>query len=87
MALSMEWYWLWLEASQVVMLRTWRLMQGGAAAQHEATRMITEKWDAAARVAMDQASGGFRQSPETAARGAVRHYRRKVAANRRRLSA
>ncbi|GJD61235.1 hypothetical protein [Methylobacterium frigidaeris] len=68
-----------LEAQTVVALRLAKLSCGGAAAQAEAQRMVTEKLEAAAEAAMTLATGG------TAER-VVRDYRRKVQANARRLS-
>jgi hypothetical protein len=68
-----------LEAQTVVALRLAKLSLGGAAAQVEAQRMVTEKLEAAAEAAMTLATGG------TAER-VVRDYRRKVRANARRLS-
>ncbi|MGX7704107.1 hypothetical protein [Methylobacterium sp. Gmos1] len=68
-----------LEAQTVVALRLAKLSLGGAAAQVEAQRMVTEKLEAAAEAAMTIATGG------TAER-VVRDYRRKVRANARRLS-
>ncbi|QRE75347.1 hypothetical protein [Methylobacterium aquaticum] len=68
-----------LEAQTVVALRLAKLSLGGAAAQDEAQRMVTEKMEAAAEAAMTLAAGG------TAER-VVRDYRRKVRANARRLS-
>ncbi|MCF4123986.1 hypothetical protein [Methylobacterium sp. SyP6R] len=68
-----------LEAQTVVTLRLAKLSLGGAAAQDEAQRMVTEKLEAAAEAAMTLATGG------TAER-VVQDYRRKVRANARRLS-
>jgi hypothetical protein len=68
-----------LEAQTVVALRLAKLSLGGASAQVEAQRMVTEKLEAAAEAAMTLATGG------TAER-VVRDYRRKVRANARRLS-
>jgi hypothetical protein len=68
-----------LEAQTVVALRLAKLSLGGAAAQIEAQRMVTEKVEAAAEAAMTLATGG------TAER-VVRDYRRKVRANALRLS-
>ncbi len=68
-----------VEAQTVVALRLAKLSLGGAAAQAEAQRMVTEKMEAAAEAAMTLATGG------TAER-VVQDYRRKVRANARRLS-
>jgi hypothetical protein len=67
-----------LETQQVIWLRTLRLAAGGAAAEREALRMVTEKVIAAHHTARRVALGG---SPQAA----VRHYRGRVRANRRRL--
>ncbi len=68
-----------LEAQAVIGLRLTKLAAGGAAAQAEAQRMVSEKILAAGEAAMQIASG--------ASTGAVvAGYRRKVRANHRRLS-
>jgi hypothetical protein len=67
------------ESQQAICLRLARLASGGAAAEAEAARMISEKIsaaDAAARATMNGAS----------ADKILRAYRRKVRANIRRLS-
>jgi hypothetical protein len=68
-----------LEAQQVVGLRMAKLLMGGAAATKEATSMVTEKVAAAAVMGAKLAMGG-------SGRSVIRHYRRKVRANRRRLA-
>ncbi|KMO12492.1 hypothetical protein [Methylobacterium platani] len=68
-----------MEAQTVVALRLAKLSLGGAAAQVEAQRMVTEKVEAAAEAVMTLATGG---TPERV----VSDYRRKVRANARRLS-
>lgn len=74
------------EASTVIALRGARLAVGDAAAWQEAERMIAEKSAANLALGMALASGSMGTSAEGIARGAVRHYRRRVRANRRRLS-
>lgn len=68
-----------LEAQQVIGLRLMKLSAGGAAAQIEAERMVTEKVMAAGEAAMLLATGG-------SGAGVLAGYRRKVRANARRLS-
>lgn len=68
-----------IEVQQVVSLRMLKLMAGGAAAEDEAVRMVREKVEAAQETAFRLATGA---SPQAA----VRHYRTKVRANRRRLT-
>jgi hypothetical protein len=67
------------EARQVIGLRMMRIAAGGAAAQAEMTRMVTEKAFACGEAATTLARGG-------SARKVVRGYRTRVKANARRLS-
>lgn len=70
------------EAATVMGLRTMKIAAGGAAGEREARRMVSEKIEAAQALQV-MALG-------VTAPGAVdktlKHYRRKVRANRRRLS-
>lgn len=84
--LSMDAWTMGLEASAVIGLRTLKMAAGGAEAQAEAQRMVSEKTAAAMELAVRAMTGGLGASPAAAAAGAVSHYRRKVRANRRRLS-
>lgn len=68
-----------VESQQVIWLRTMRLAAGGSAASVEAGRMVAEKLAVAAPAAAGILMG------DSAAR-VVKRYRRKVRANRRRLS-
>ena len=67
------------EAQQVVALRLLKFARGGPAASREAKRMVTEKvlafGEAAAKVATGSTAGSV-----------VKGYRKKVQANRRRLT-
>jgi hypothetical protein len=67
------------EAQQVIWLRTVRLSLGGAAAEAEASRMISEKIEAATAATIAVAGGA-------SAEKVVGGYRRKVRANIKRLS-
>lgn len=69
----------WQDAQIVMALRAMRFAQGGALAQAEATRMVTEKGVALAEAAMTVAMGG-------SAHKVVGGYRSRVRANRRRLT-
>lgn len=76
------------EAGAVIMLRSWRLMAGGAAAAAEAERMVGEKVAVGIELAgalAAAAATGRPHSPEAATRKALTVYRRHVRANRRRL--
>lgn len=74
------------EAGSVVALRTLKLAAGGAAAEAEAARMVAEKVEAGLALQAKAVSGGLGGSPAGAAARTLAHYRRKVRANRRRLS-
>jgi hypothetical protein len=67
------------EAQRVIALRMAKLAAGGAAAQAEALRMVSEKSAAAAEAAMIVATGG---TPKKV----IRRYRTRVRANARRLA-
>jgi hypothetical protein len=75
-----------VEASTVMTLRTMKLAAGGAAAETEAARMVTEKVAALTELQMKAMTGGLGTSSKGAARKTLSHYRRKVRANRRRLT-
>lgn len=74
------------EAQAVIALRMMRLAGGGALANAEAQRMVTEKL---AAVAAAQAAAGLAlatgQSPKVAMRRAMTPIRKRMRANRRRL--
>jgi hypothetical protein len=73
------------QAARVVGLRTARIAEGGPAAGMEAWLMLMEKWQAATEIQTDLLSRGANSSPATATRRSLGIYRRKVAANDRRL--
>src|SRR5690349_19513399 len=84
--LSMQMMKLGMESQTIILQRLLRMQADGPTAQREAVRMVTEKTQAAASEAFAMglalASG---KSPLSAMESTVRSYRRKVAANRRRL--
>ena len=73
------------QAAHVMGLRTARIAGGGPAAGLEAWLMLTEKWQAAAELQADLMARGPNSTPVSATRRALSHYKRKVAANDRRL--
>jgi hypothetical protein len=77
--LTAEWARLGMAAQQVIALRLLRMAAGGAAAQSELARMVTEKAPALAEAAASTAMGA-------PARKVARRYRTRVKANARRLS-
>jgi hypothetical protein len=74
------------EASSVIALRTLKIAAGGPEAGAETELMIREKIDAAIALQLRAMTGGLGFTPSKAASKAVSHLRRKVRANRRRLS-
>jgi uncharacterized lipoprotein NlpE involved in copper resistance len=68
-----------VEANRVIGLRMMKLMQGGRTARREAELMISEKVDAAIKASASVMTGA-------SADEIVRRYRRRVAANAKRLS-
>ncbi|HEY5288551.1 MAG TPA: hypothetical protein VIJ59_00830 [Caulobacteraceae bacterium] len=75
-----------LEASAVIGLRMMKLAAGGPAGAAEAQRMVSEKFRAAASLQSLALRGGLGLTASGAASKTLTHYRRKVRANRRRLT-
>ena len=86
MRLMTDSYRLGLETQAVVGLRLAKLAAGDLAATREANRMISEKMVAAAELQMKAASAMLTGRAGTMPATTVAHYRRKVRANRRRLT-
>ena len=84
--IGMDAWALGLEASTVIGLRTLKIAAGGPAATAEANRMVQEKIDAAAELQMLAMTGGLGVTAPGATKKALALYRRKVRANRRRLT-
>ena len=72
------------QAARVMGLRTARLAEGGPAAGIEAWLMLSEKVQTAVEVQADLLAGA-NASPLTTTRRTLARYKRKVAANDRRL--
>jgi len=75
-----------VEASTVIGLRTLKLAAGGAAGEAEARRMVSEKIDAGLDLQARAVRGALGFTPQAVAANTLSHYRRKIRANRRRLS-
>jgi hypothetical protein len=75
-----------IEASTVIALRTMKIAAGGAAAEREVRQMIDEKIEAGLDLQTKAMTGGLGFTPESATNKTLSHYRRKVRANRRRLT-
>ena len=74
------------DMAQVMGLRTAKLWAGGPGAHREAWTMVAEKWQAGAEWQAQMIACGPDASPIDMMDRTMRLYRRKVAANRRRLS-
>jgi hypothetical protein len=74
-----------MEASQVIALRTLKILSGGTAGEAEARRMIDEKVQAGLDLQSTALTGGLGLTAHGAAGKVLTLYRRKVRANRRRL--
>jgi hypothetical protein len=86
LAIGFDAWSLGVAASTVVGLRAIRIAQGGPAGRAEAQRMVHEKVEAAAALQRRLLEGGLGDTPASASARSIAHYRRKVNANRRRLS-
>ena len=75
-----------LEASSVIGLRTLKIAAGGAAADAEIRLMVSEKVTASLALPMMAMSGQLGTSGTAVAARSITHLRKKVRANRRRLS-
>lgn len=74
------------EAATVMSLRTMKISAGGAAGEREARRMVSEKVEAAQALQVMALTGALGVTAPSAVDKTLKHYRRKVRANRRRLS-
>lgn len=73
------------EAGTVIALRVARITAGGSAGSAEAKLMVTEKVRAAIELQTRFMTGALDLTPLSATQSALKHYRKKVAANDRRL--
>ena len=74
-----------MEASAVIGLRVAKMAAGGPAAGGEAYLMLSEKMQSALELQSALMTGQLGASPLTGTRKVLKHYRRKVKANRKRL--
>lgn len=75
-----------IESAGVVGLRAAKAARGGPGAADEAWRMCSEKVTALAELQTQLLMGWLGSTPSAATNRSLKHYRRKVAANWRRLS-
>lgn len=83
--IGIETWLLSLEASHVIALRILRLAAGGAAAKAETRRMFSEKLVASSMLHSLALVGALGVTAPAVAAASLRHTRRLVRANRRRL--
>lgn len=74
------------ESNMVIAQRLTTMAFGGPAAAKEAERMVSEKVAANMALGFDLMSGKHGLSPESITSGSLKHYSRRVVANRRRLT-
>jgi hypothetical protein len=75
-----------LEASSVIGMRMLKIAAGGPAGAAEAQKMVSEKLEAGIALQTLAMTGGLGFTPSSVAAKTLTHYRRKVRANRRRLT-
>jgi len=74
-----------IEASQVAGMRLARVAMGGSQASDEVRLMVSEKVESLFELQAALATGGLGTTPLGGTRKVLRHYSRKVRANRKRL--
>ena len=84
--LSQDAWMLGAEAATVMTLRTMKIAAGGPAAEREARQMVSEKVQAAQALGVMAMTGALGFTAPGVVDKSIKHYRRKVRANRRRLS-
>lgn len=85
-SLGLDAWSLYLDASAVIGLRMMKMAAGGPDAEREMALMIGEKVQSVVELQFEGATGGLGLTPAGAAKKVVRHYRKKVGANKRRLA-
>jgi hypothetical protein len=83
--LGLDAWMLGAETASVMGLRALKIAAGGAAGQAEAGRMVAEKVEAAHALQVLAMTGALGFTAPDVVDGTLKHYRRKVRANRRRL--
>ncbi|HET9628003.1 MAG TPA: hypothetical protein VFP14_00795 [Novosphingobium sp.] len=86
MALAADGSELAFDAAAVIGLRLLRLSMLDARAADEARLMVEEKLESAALLQWQALTGQLGHSPHAMAHASMRHYRGKIASNRKRLS-
>lgn len=84
--IGMESWLLGVDAAMVVVLRTAKLAEGGPEACREAKLMVSEKIESSVELASALITGKLGSNPKAVLGRTVSHYRKGVAANRKRLA-
>ena len=74
-----------LESSTVIGLRLTKMATGGVDSGEEARLMVSEKMGSALELQAAMLTGGLGTTPLAGTQKVLKHYRRKVKANRQRL--
>lgn len=85
MRLGWDAWMLGAEAASVMSLRTLKIATGGDPSGREAARMVAEKMEAAQALQAMAVTGALGFTAPSVVDKTLKHYRRKVRANRRRL--
>ncbi|MDV5824531.1 MULTISPECIES: hypothetical protein [Sphingobium] len=85
MRTGFDFWMLGAEAGTVITMRLAKLAVGGADASVEAELMMSEKVRAMIELQTKMMTGALGTTPLSNTRGALKHYRQKVAANDKRL--
>lgn len=85
MRAGFDFWMLGAEAGTVITMRLAKLAVGGADASVEAELMMSEKVRAMIELQTKMMTGALGTTPLSNTRGALKHYRQKVAANDKRL--
>ena len=85
MRTGFDFWMLGAEAGTVITMRLAKLAVGGAVASVEAELMMSEKVRAMIELQTKMMTGALGTTPLSNTRGALKHYRQKVAANDKRL--
>lgn len=85
MTVAFNYWWLGVEAAEVITLRLPRLMAANPAAAMEAQRMVAEKIEAAALLHWKAMTGALGTTPLSVMQRSTAHYRQAVGKNRKRL--
>jgi hypothetical protein len=86
LGLAFDTFQLGIESQAVIALRLAKIAQGDGAAWTEANLMVAEKAQSLAELQTRMVMSAVAGTPPVTPRKAVAHYRKKVRANRRRLS-